>query len=98
MLGNKYLEGVDTHSERLTSIAHMPFLYNMNQNQGFLASCDIYPHEMPTILKHNFTALPYPAHNNPNNPFCPICLKFVAPGTSFLGYFAAIFGKTYLAH
>jgi hypothetical protein len=74
------------------------FLYNMNQNQGFLTSCDIYQNELATILKHNFHPMPYSSHLQTLNPFCPLCLAFVTPDSPFLGYFAPIFGKTYLAH
>jgi hypothetical protein len=77
---------------------HSPFLYNIDQNQGFLHSCDIYPNELATILKQNFLPLRYPNDNAHANPFCPVCLRFVAPTQPFLGYFSNIFGKTFLAH
>lgn len=98
MLGNKYSDVVDTHSERLMALHQPTFLYNMEQNQGFLHSCDIYPNDLATILKQNFMHARYPTDHVNINPFCPICLTYVAPHHPFLAYFSNIFGKTYLAH
>jgi hypothetical protein len=97
MLGKKCPEGMECRSEKLPP-ALPAFLYNMNQNQTFLLSCEIYPHELPTILKNNFQLRPHPPQKQPHNPFCPICLKFVPPDAYVFSYFASIFGKTYLAH
>lgn len=94
MLGSKFAEVVDLPGDGCSADRPLSFAPLSQATHSFLASCEI---EAGAILRRSFQPAPYPATYANVNPFCPLCLRLVAPPAA-LSYHCALLGKTYLAH